>query len=156
MNVIEQALSIAKATRSNLLNALEGIDENILNRIPEGFNNNLIWNAGHIVVTQQLLCYGLSGLPLRIPAEVVERYRKGSRPTQPVSVAEISQIRTWLAESLDWIREDVAANRFQQFKTYPTSYGYTLTSFVDAVVFNNVHEGMHYGYIIALKKHLGV
>jgi len=28
-----------------------------LNKIPEGFNNNLIWNIAHCVVTQQLLCY---------------------------------------------------------------------------------------------------
>ncbi len=24
---------------------------------PPNFNNNLIWNIGHILVTQQLLCY---------------------------------------------------------------------------------------------------
>jgi len=33
-----------------------------LNKIPEGFSNNLIWNIGHIIVTQQVLIYKLSNL----------------------------------------------------------------------------------------------
>lgn len=26
-----------------------------LNKVPQGFSNNLIWNIGHIIVSQQLL-----------------------------------------------------------------------------------------------------
>lgn len=33
-----------------------------LNKIPAGFNNNLIWNIGHIIVAQQSLIYQLSNL----------------------------------------------------------------------------------------------
>jgi hypothetical protein len=31
-----------------------------LNKIPEGYNNNLIWNIAHVVVVQQMLVYKLS------------------------------------------------------------------------------------------------
>ena len=40
-----------------------------LNKIPEGFNNNVIWNIAHVVVTQQLLVYDMSGLPMLIREE---------------------------------------------------------------------------------------
>jgi hypothetical protein len=39
---------------------LSGYNLDQLNTIPEGFNNNLIWNIGHIIVSQQLLVYKLS------------------------------------------------------------------------------------------------
>ncbi|WP_407635809.1 DinB family protein [Solitalea canadensis] len=33
-----------------------------LNKVPAGFNNNLIWNIGHEIVAQQALIYKSSGL----------------------------------------------------------------------------------------------
>ena len=40
-----------------------------LNKIPEGFNNNIIWNIAHTVVTHQLLLYKMTGNELQIPTE---------------------------------------------------------------------------------------
>ncbi|MEM1119039.1 MAG: DinB family protein [Bacteroidota bacterium] len=153
---MQESLNILKATRNNYLKQLEGISLESLNLIPKGYNNNLIWNASHAVVTQQLLCYAMSGLEVKLPKEIVAAYRKGSKPTRSVSQAEVDQVKTWLTESIDWLAADIKAGIFKQYKVYTTSYGYTLSSFEDAVAFNNVHEGMHLGYIIALKKHLKV
>ena len=49
-------------TRNNIINAIEGLSLEELNTVPKGFNNNVIWNVGHVVATQQLLCYKFSGL----------------------------------------------------------------------------------------------
>ena len=46
-----------------------------LNTIPEGFSNTIFWNIAHIVVTQQLLVYKLSGLPMQVSDDLVEKYR---------------------------------------------------------------------------------
>ena len=32
-----------------------------MHKIPDGFNNNIVWNVAHLVVTQQLLHYRLTG-----------------------------------------------------------------------------------------------
>ena len=149
-------LDILRSTRKNYLKAIEGISLADLNKIPEGYNNNLIWNVAHVVVTQQLLCYALSGLEVKLPKAIIAAYRKGSKPEKAVSQEEVDQIIDWLTASIDWIEADIEAGIFKEYKTYPTSYGFVLTSFTDAVAFNNVHEGMHLGYIIALKKHLGL
>ncbi|MEM6319521.1 MAG: DinB family protein [Bacteroidota bacterium] len=151
---MKRHLNILKATRKNILKHLEDISLDHLNVIPDGYNNNLIWNAAHVVVTQQLLCYAMSGLDVKLPKEIISAYRKGSKPEKAISQAEVNQIKSWLTESIEWLAADIEAGKFQNFKEYATSFGYTLTSFEDAVTFNNVHEGMHLGYIIALKKHL--
>lgn len=153
---MQQQLNILKATRANILKAIDGISLDQLNEIPTGFNNNLIWNAGHVVVTQQLLCYAMSGLEVKLPKEIIGRYRKGAKPDSPVTQAEVNQIKEWLTASIDWLAEDLEAGIFKEYKEYATSYGFTLTSLDDGISFNNVHEGMHFGYIIALKKHLGL
>ncbi|WP_396177490.1 DinB family protein [Flavobacterium sp.] len=54
-----------------------------LNKIPEGFKNNLIWNIGHIITTQQGLIYRLSGLPVMISKEFHNKYKYGSVQHKP-------------------------------------------------------------------------
>ena len=153
---MQQQLDILKATRVNMLKAIEGISLEQLNVIPEGYNNNLIWNAAHIVVTQQRLCYAMSGLEMKLPKETIVAYQKGAKPEKAVTQAEVDQIKEWLTSSIDWLAIDLEAGIFQNYKEYQTSYGFKLTSIADALSFNNVHEGMHLGYMIALKKHLGL
>lgn len=153
---MQQQLNILKATRANILKAIEGISLEQLNVIPTGYNNNLIWNAGHVAVTQQLLCYAMSGLEVKLPKEIIAMYRKGAKPEKAISQAEVDQIKEWLTTSIDWLAEDLEEGIFKTYKEYQTSYGFKLTSIADAVSFNNVHEGMHLGYMIALKKHLGL
>ncbi len=153
---MQNHIDLLKATRANILKAIDGISLEQLNLVPEGYNNNLIWNAGHVAVTQQLLCYAKSDLQVKLPKDMIATYRKGAKPERDVTQAEVEQIKSLLTESIEWLATDLAAGTFKTFKTYPTSYGYTLNSIEDAVNFNNVHEAMHLGYIIAMKKHLGV
>lgn len=153
---MQQQIAILKVTRANILKQIEGVALDQLNEIPAGFNNNLIWNAAHVAVTQQLLCYAMSGLAVKLPKEAIAAYRKGAKPEKIVTQAEVDQIKEWLTASIDWLAEDLEAGTFKSYKEYATSYGFTLTSLADAVSFNNVHEGMHLGYMIALKKKLGL
>lgn len=149
-----KSLDILKITRQNLLKISSSLNVDQLNQIPENLNNNLIWNLGHVVVTQQLLCYKLSGLPCLVSDDMIERYRKGSRPGERVGEAEIEQIKSLMFSLIDRTKEDVKADLFKSYKTYTTSYNLTLESIDDALEFNNIHEGMHLGYCIALKKQL--
>jgi len=148
---MEKQLNILEATRKNILNTVKGLTLGELNKTPKGFNNNLIWNLGHVLVTQQLLCYGLSGVPMKADNEIIAKYRKGTKPTDFVGEEEYSFIKLRLEQTIEEIKLDLSAGLFKEFKTYPTSYNVTLDSIEDAVVFNNVHEAMHLGYMMALK-----
>jgi hypothetical protein len=43
--------------QNNSISNASGIYFEQLNTIPEGYNNNLIWNIAHIIVVQQMLVY---------------------------------------------------------------------------------------------------
>jgi len=124
---MQNYIDILKVTRANILKHIDGIALEQLNLIPEGYNNNLIWNVAHVAVTQQLLCYGLSGLEVKLPKDIIAAYRKGAKPEKEMTQEEVDQIKAWLTESIDWLATDLKAGIFKTFKTYPTSYGYTLT-----------------------------
>ncbi len=140
------------ATRSNLLRATENLSVEALNHIPEHFSNNLIWNLGHVAVTQQLLCYKMAGLPCLISDELIGRYRKGTRPETPVEAAEVAQIRDLLEALPQSLMADYVEGKFGDYQAYSTSYGVQLKSIETAVAFNNVHEGMHLGYVMSMRK----
>lgn len=146
--------NILRQTRKNMLKIVGQYNNEQLNQIPNGFNNNLIWNLGHVVVTQQLLCYKLSGLQIRINPDLVDKYRKGSKPEGAVSDEEIGLIKDYALSTVDTMESDFEAGTFQHYKEYTTSFGMTLTNSEHAINFNQVHEGMHLGFMLALKKFL--
>ncbi len=138
--------------RKNILSVIEAYDNEQLNYIPEGFNNNLIWNLGHVIITQQLLCYKLSNLQVNVNPDLVDRYRKGSKPEGPVSDEEIELIKGYTFSTVDKMEADYKAGLFKEYKEYSTSFGLTLSNSEQAMEFNNAHEGMHLGFVLALKK----
>jgi len=73
---MQHTFEITNTSRKILFQFLEKYTVEQLNKIPEGFSNNLIWNIGHIVVVQQMLVYKLSGLPMMISDEMVNAYKK--------------------------------------------------------------------------------
>lgn len=143
---------IQQATRTNILAAIEGLSTEQLNQIPERFNNSIIWNVAHILVTQQLLIYGLSEIGFTIERSLIEQFKKGTSATTTVSEAEIETIKSLFITSIDTGQKDYENGVFKTYKSYTTSYNITLESVEDAIRFNNIHEGLHYGYIMAMKK----
>ncbi len=46
-----------------------------LNKIPDEFRNNIIWNFAHLLAIQQSIFYRLSGLESRIDAAFINTYK---------------------------------------------------------------------------------
>jgi hypothetical protein len=151
----QDTIALLLATRKNILGIYENHNFDQLNSIPAGFNNNLIWNAGHVIATMERLTYGMAGLPVPSGMEFVNRYRKGSRPTSPCYDGDYALIGDGLTKSIDRLVADIGTLDFSNFKEYTTSYGVTLSSIEDALTFNNMHEAMHLGTMLSLKKLVG-
>lgn len=139
-------------TRKFLLKITEDLTIEQLNKIPEGFKNNIAWNLTHLLVTQQLLCYKLSGLKCLVSNEMIENFQKGSAPNYMISEAEFATIKKQFLELPLLLKEDYAKGVFKQYNQYTTSINVTLNSVEDAISFNLYHEGIHLGIILQLMK----
>ncbi|WP_034042674.1 DinB family protein [Wocania ichthyoenteri] len=132
------------------------IDENTLedlNKVPKGFNNNIIWNIAHVVVSEQLLAYKLSGLQSVLSDEMINKYRKDTKPENDVTQDEVNDIKRLLFSTLENTKADYNNNVFKTYNTYTVSTtGNTLNNIDEALQFILTHEGIHYGYVLALLK----
>lgn len=152
MENLKRALEITKVSRKAFRNVLDNYSLAQLNLVPKGFKNNLFWNIAHVVVTQQLLCYKLSGLDVLVSDEWVKLYKKGTCTSVDASISDLELLKKLVHSTIEQTEKDITLDVFQTFTEYPTSTGFVLKSIDDAFEFNNFHEGIHLGYVLALKK----
>lgn len=148
MDFVFQVLNNTRTIFKNIIdnNSLED-----LNKIPEGFNNNIICNIAHALVSEQLLAYKLSGLDPVLSEEMINNYRKGSKPEGLLSQEDVEEIKGLLTSTLEKAKSDYNNGVFKSFNTYTVSTtGNTLRNIDEALQFIAIHEGLHYGYILAL------
>lgn len=151
---MEQTFTLNTTSRNMVSKFLENHTLEQLNKIPEGFTNNLFWNIAHIIVTQQILVYKFSGLPMIVSDEFAEKYRKGTKPEQNATQVEVDEIKDLLFKTIEKTKEDFDNKNFKNYQEYPTSTGFVLKSVEDAMVFNNFHEGLHIGIMMSIRKFL--
>lgn len=145
------SLEVLPNTRKFFSNYLDKLSLDDLNKIPEGFNNNIIWNIGHILVTQQLLAYKLSGLPMMVSDTLVAKYMKETKPEGFIAQTEVDEIKALLFSTVEKTKEDYVKGLFKNYQEYTVSTtGNTLKTIDDAFQFVLFHEAMHLGYIMAL------
>ncbi len=141
-----------KSSRKLYLKFFDNYSTGQLNYIAPGFSNNLIWNIGHIIVAQESLVYRGSGLPMAISEELINSYKPGSKPEQPVSQEEVNKLKGLLISQVEKTEADFQEGIFQTYKERETATGFHLASIGDALEFNNFHEGLHLGYMMSIRK----
>lgn len=144
----------AQFNRVALLKILEKLTPKQLSYIPKGYNNHILWNIAHLLVTEQLLTYKLSGLELKINPKLVTAYGKGATPKTTITQKEIEAIKTQLIPAIKQTEKDYKKGKFKTYKAYPTSTGIILNNIQEALQFNTFHEGIHLGIILSIKKQL--
>jgi len=149
---MNSVFEVQKTSRSILLKIVDNYSLEQLNKIPQGFSNNIIWNVAHCISVQQSIVYKLSGLPAVVSEEFILKYRKGTRPEGDASQEEVEEIRTLLSTTLDKTENDFNSGLFVDYNEYTTSLGNTLKNIEGALEFNNFHEGIHTGIIMSIKK----
>jgi predicted transcriptional regulator len=149
---MDWAFDITIKTRKFLNSFIENLSLLELNKVPDGFNNNIIWNIAHVIVTQQLLVYNLSGLPTIASKEMIDSFRKGTRPLRDLNQAEVDAISNLLFSTIEKTKDDYDSKLFQTYNQCTVTTKNTISNVEEAIEFNNFHEGIHLGYILALRK----
>lgn len=151
---MEKLFDITLKNRRILYKFLNETPREALLKIPEGYRNNIWWNIAHVVVTQQLLVYKMSNLPMRVEEALIDKFKKGTVPDGTATEAEIDSIKGYLFATVEWLQEDYEKGVFKEFNTYTTTPNVTLENVEDAIAFNVFHEGLHLGVILSLIKAL--
>jgi len=150
--LMKQQIAVIHKTRQFILGVIQDLSAEQLNHIPEGFNNNIIWNLGHLIAAQQGVCYLRTELPATVSMDFFHAYKPGSKPERAVSAEEIDTIKEMAFSTLDQLLHDYENGLWTSYKPWTTRYGVELTTIEDAVGFLLFHEGLHSGYITALKR----
>ena len=143
---------ILTKTRAIVLYYIKELSLDQLHIIPDGFNNNIAWNIAHLVVTQQLLHYKLSGNDCLVSDELIAAYQKGTSPTVKFSQQAFDEVLELFQGLPSTLEEDFEAGIFKEYSAYKTSTGFVIDSMEKAIIFNNFHESLHLGVIMSLKK----
>jgi hypothetical protein len=141
-----------KQPRKFILNQVEGLTTEQLNHIPTGFNNNLIWNLAHLISGQQGICYTRAGLPIAVDDKYFTPFRPDTKPERFIDAEEIAHIKDLFLSSIDQLETDIRNNLFTNYPAWLSRYGTNINSFNEAMEFLPFHEGLHCGYIMALKR----
>src|SRR6202012_1397255 len=149
---MNQQIDTLKKVRAFLLEGIKDLTTEQLNKIPAGFNNNIIWNLGHLIAAQQGMCYKRANLTPHINEEFWERFRTGSKPNGDVSADEIAEIKAMFLNKMDQLDADYNEHIFGGYAAWNTRYRVEITSIDGALKFLPFHEGLHSGVINTMKR----
>lgn len=150
--MITKEIDILKKTRQHLLNFISDLSVDELNKIPAGFNNNIIWNVAHIIAAQQGVCYMRGGLPLVVKEDLFLSYKPDTKPTASVDIDAIANIKSLLIPTIDQMETDYNNGLFNSNPEWTNRYGVVHNNINDTIKFLLFHDGLHLGYVMALKR----
>lgn len=141
--------------RHFILAQIEGLNEHQMNKVPVGFNNNIVWNLAHLICAQQALCYLRAGLGPKVSMDFYSPFSTNTKPVRFIAQTEINDIKDDFIQTIDFLEEDYSASSFGTYLPLPnilSVYNIEIKSIDEAIEFLLYHEGYHYGAILALYK----
>lgn len=143
---------ILKASRTRLLQLVETVDNNILFKIPKNFNNNIVWQIGHCITSQQRHMYMRSGLPMHISKQFMEMFKIGTSPHTWKSVPDIDEIKHLLLYTVNQLSKDLEAGIFVNYQPFSLPIGVAINNHIQALQAANFHEAEHSGIMFSYLK----
>ncbi|MFB5267852.1 DinB family protein [Paenibacillus enshidis] len=145
------AFHLMDRTRQRLLKQLETLPEAKRNVVPQGFNNSIHWQLGHVVTLADGIIYGIAGKPIPLPESYTVFFWPGTKPAdwigEPPSWEELMQL---LNEQPSRLR-DTFAGILDEPVAKKDNLGQAET-IGELIHLSNTHECSHEGIINAMIK----
>lgn len=151
---MEEHIIYLTTIRKQIIDELEQHSLKQLLYIPVGYKNNLFWNAAHVLATQQLIHYYLTDNRMLVDTHFIQKYKKGTVGNTEVSEEDVIELKEMLESTPMQMFKDYRAEKLSFYRSYKTSFGVNLTSIEEAILYNNIHEAMHLGYMLSMKKNI--
>ncbi|MCO4293369.1 DinB family protein [Solitalea sp. MAHUQ-68] len=153
---MKEQFEMLRKTRKSLLDLVSDLTIEQLNEVPTGFNNNIAWNLAHLIAAQQGVCYLRSGNKMIIDEALFANYKPGTKPEDVMNQEELEHIKGLFLSTIDQFETDYNNQLISNYTPWTTRYGAELNSIEEATTFLLYHEGLHLGYIMALKRLVAV
>jgi hypothetical protein len=150
---MQQSIKYIRKNREMFLNLINNLSIEQLNKIPEGFNNNIIWNFGHVIVSTQILAYVRSGVKPDSDIRFKEKFGRYSKPESLFSQEEIDELKALAVSTINQMEEDMKNNIFANMIPFATDISGSEINTFDELLLNILsHEFLHFGYALAQRK----
>ena len=151
----DSKIEILLKMRIYLLAQIDSLSLQLLNKIPPGFNNNVIWNLGHMITVQQTMCYTRSGISPLISDEFSKLFLPGTKPVTDLNDNMVADIKQMFVEVINRFMDDVKQDIFRTYSPsvmIPKTYGFEVINIHEAIDYLLYHDALHAGQIFAIKK----
>ncbi|GAB3788865.1 DinB family protein [Spirosoma horti] len=106
---MDQYLNELEEKRNSLIEKTKNLSLEHYNFIPPGFNNNIIWNLGHMLAVSESILYKNSNFLPPAHAFDITRFKRGTKPEQSYTAEEITSIRQALLDTVTYFKKQAAA-----------------------------------------------
>ncbi|MGG0719649.1 DinB family protein [Robertmurraya massiliosenegalensis] len=137
--------------RSEILEAIKNVSEEKAEIIPQGFNNNIRWNLGHIYLDQYLWIQAVTKEKADVPEAFHKWFGYGTSPSDFTSeTPTLEDLKKFLQIQPIEIKNRFGERLEEEFEA--TEMGmHTIELVLIRTIF---HEGMHLQVILDIKKFL--
>lgn len=154
--MVHYLFSQLRFVREQTMKLVKGMSEEETRTVPGGFNNNILWNLGHILLVHEKFSFALTNEKMELPKHFAEWFAPGTKPESwGTQVPRLDEIFLLLSKQIERI-EQILEHRLEDDLDKPvvTSAGLEILSVKECLSFCLYHEGMHFAAIKALKQQL--
>ncbi|WML42660.1 DinB family protein [Neobacillus sp. PS3-40] len=136
-------------TRGNFIKRVEPIQNDIVDIIPSGFNNNIHWIVGHVLTVAEQFLFGFPTQSNYLPANYKELFGNGTKPADwNENIPSVEELVEQLKVQLTRIKE-IPSERFNDQLEKPFLGLETFGELANMAIF---HEANHLGQIQTMKR----
>ncbi|TYR81550.1 DinB family protein [Priestia megaterium] len=156
--ILDHLETVRGITENSIKKITRKISEEKVNIIPNGFNNNIRWNFGHIAYVQEKLVFMLAGEEMKIPSHYEQLFGAGTKPADwqetPPSLDDIADV---LANQKERVKAFIPGHFHDKLITpFTNKAGITFDTVGATFLFSLYHEAVHMENIRHLYKTITV